>query len=113
MLPAAPARFSTTTVWPNDTRMRSLKMRASTSAGPDAGNGTTMVIGRVGNACADAFRVTCRMSAAAAPDRKQRREILIVLWDECAPVILLWVWRSFEARQRAQRRFCGLVSATA
>jgi hypothetical protein len=64
--------------------MRSLKMRASTSAGPDAGNGTTIVIGRVGKACADAFRVTCKMSAAAAPDRKRRREILSVLWDECA-----------------------------
>ena len=53
-------------------RMRSLKMRASTSAGPDAGNGTTIVIGRVGKACADAFRVTCKMSAADEIEKLDR-----------------------------------------
>src|ERR1700732_3364902 len=74
MLPAAPARFSTITDWPSDTRMRSLKIRASTSAGPAAGNGTTIVIGRVGKACAAALRdADGKIAAAAARCRNRRR----------------------------------------
>jgi hypothetical protein len=48
MLPPAPDTFSTITGWPRATRIRSLMMRAIASAGPPAGNGTTMVIGRAG-----------------------------------------------------------------
>jgi hypothetical protein len=47
-LPAAPARFSITTLWP---RMRGkcwLTMRAATSTGPPAVNGTIILIGRLG-----------------------------------------------------------------
>src|ERR1700738_4589982 len=74
MLPAAPARFSTITDWPSDTRMRSLKIRASTSAGPAAGNGTTIVIGRVGKTCATVLRVAAgRIAAAPAKCRNRRR----------------------------------------
>src|SRR5215470_14580351 len=66
MLPAAPPRFSTITDCPSDARRRSVKMRASTSAGPAAGNGTTIVIGRVGKACAAALRSADGTTAAAA-----------------------------------------------
>src|SRR5215467_7326418 len=74
MLPAAPPRFSTITDWPSETRKRSVRMRASTSAGPAAGNGTTSAIGRVGKACAAALRNTDGTKAApAAKWRKRRR----------------------------------------
>src|SRR5229473_6846401 len=75
MLPAAPPRFSTISDWPSDARMRSLRMRASTSAGPAAGNGTTIVIGRAGKACAAALRhADGRMAAPAAKGRTERRK---------------------------------------
>jgi hypothetical protein len=48
MLPAAPATFSMIKGWPREIRIGSDKMRASTSSGPPAAAGTTMVIGRVG-----------------------------------------------------------------
>src|ERR1700719_1625859 len=80
MLPAAPARFSTITDWPSDTRMRSLKMRASTSAGPAAGNGTTIVIGRVGKACAAALRVVAGKIAATAVRCRNRRRGRFILF---------------------------------
>jgi hypothetical protein len=48
MLAPAPVTVSMTTGWPSDPFMRSLKMRASVSVGPPAGNGTTMVMGRDG-----------------------------------------------------------------
>jgi hypothetical protein len=46
--PPAPLTLSTITGTPSDARIGSLKMRASTSTGPPAGNGTTMVTGRDG-----------------------------------------------------------------
>src|SRR5215831_13196323 len=95
MLPAAPPMLSTITDCPSDTRIRSLKMRASTSAGPAAGNGTTIVIGRAGKACAAALRDAAgKMAAAAARCRKStswkihhvsfRLDALLV--DELCPV---------------------------
>src|SRR6202521_3677052 len=53
--------------------MRSLKVRASTSAGPAAGNGTIIVTGRVGNACAAALRDEAGKEAAAAARCRNRR----------------------------------------
>src|SRR6185437_14305183 len=44
MLAPAPVTFSTMTAWPSDSLMRSLRMRASVSVGPPAGNGTIIVI---------------------------------------------------------------------
>src|ERR1700731_2337421 len=52
MLPAAPATFSMPTDGPSDRCMRSAMMRANTSAGPPAANGTIMLTGRVGKAWA-------------------------------------------------------------
>src|SRR6478736_10321646 len=55
MLPAAPAVFSTSTVWPSVLPMRSASSRAMVSVGPPAENGTTRVTGRLGKPCAAAM----------------------------------------------------------
>ena len=56
----APGRFSITTDWPFQRAVRkSARMRATTSVGPPAANGTSSFTGRVGNSA-----VVC---AAAAP----------------------------------------------
>src|SRR6185369_12793890 len=47
-LPEAPVTFSITTVCPSVFRIFSARMRASTSVGPPAANGTISVIGRDG-----------------------------------------------------------------
>src|SRR5882672_9179525 len=60
IVPPAPPTFSTTTVWPRGTRMRSAMMRAAVSVEPPGGNGTTRVIGREGKPCA------CAAAAQAA-----------------------------------------------
>jgi hypothetical protein len=48
VVPPAPATFSTMTGWPSVLDMFSPTMRAITSVGPPAANGTIMVMGRVG-----------------------------------------------------------------
>src|SRR6478735_2325732 len=48
VVPPAPATFPTTICWPRVRDMWSPTMRAMTSVGPPAANGTTMVIGRCG-----------------------------------------------------------------
>ena len=45
MLAPAPVTVSMITGWPSETRIRSLKIRASVSVGPPAGNGTMIVMG--------------------------------------------------------------------
>ena len=68
MLPPAPPRFSITTFWPSAAPSSSPSARAMTSGEPPAANGTTSVIGFVGQdcACADAG------CSAAADQRRQR-----------------------------------------
>jgi hypothetical protein len=48
MVPPAPVTFSMTIWAPSDGPMCWVRMRASTSVGPPAANGTIIVIGRVG-----------------------------------------------------------------
>ena len=48
VVPPAPTTFSITMVWPSVFDMWSVTMRAMTSVGPPAANGTMTVIGRVG-----------------------------------------------------------------
>ena len=48
VVPPAPSMFSITMVWPSVLDMWSPTMRATTSVGPPAANGTIRVIGRVG-----------------------------------------------------------------
>src|SRR6478672_10394769 len=45
MVPPAPTAFSTVTVWPSDFDIGTAIMRATTSVGPPAANGTTSAIG--------------------------------------------------------------------
>src|SRR3712207_2369872 len=49
-LPPAPGRLSTTKGWPNTVVSRAASGRATESAKPPGGNGTTMRTGRVGQA---------------------------------------------------------------
>ena len=48
VVPPAPMMFSITICWPSVPDMLSLTMRATTSVGPPAANGTIIVIVRVG-----------------------------------------------------------------
>ena len=52
MLPDAPARFSTITLWPRALPQASEISRAAMSTLPPGANGTTRVMGRWGNASA-------------------------------------------------------------
>ena len=71
MLPAAPATFSTITGWPSEVFMRSAMIRASTSTGPPAANGTTNVTGRFGNVCACAPDMPSTATKAIANKRSR------------------------------------------
>src|SRR5262245_24808286 len=63
----APGRFSITTDWPLQRADRSsARMRATTSVGPPAANGTTSFTGRDGKSAG-----TC----AAAADKESRRNV--------------------------------------
>src|SRR6478735_6017337 len=72
MLPPAPARFSTTTVWPNFTCMWVARMRAKRSAEPPAPNGTTMVICLAGQSWAQAGAAPTSPAIKAANNRRMR-----------------------------------------
>src|SRR5262245_56303972 len=78
MLPAAPLTFSMTTDCPSDTRMRSFRTRASTSAGPAAGNGTMMGTGPDGKPCAPALRDVAASAAAPAASWKNSRRRSVI-----------------------------------
>ncbi len=66
--PEAPPLFSTTTVWPSCCCSGALRMRATWSTEPPAGNTATSLIGaRVGQACAQApDAITAAASASHA-----------------------------------------------
>ncbi len=53
-MPPAPGMLSTTSCWPSSSDIRGVMMRPTTSIGPPAANGTTIVTGRAGQSCADA-----------------------------------------------------------
>jgi hypothetical protein len=60
MLPPAPGRFSTTTLWFNSLPSGMLTRRASVSPPPPGANGTISVMGRLG-------QVSAPMALAAGP----------------------------------------------
>src|SRR5580700_5565194 len=68
-MPPAPPTFSTTTCWPRISLTRCAITRPSTSVGPPAANGTTMVTGRVGQSCAPAVPVRASNPASAKAHR--------------------------------------------
>ena len=51
-MPPPPGTFSMMICWPSVSPSAGCRMRASVSIGPPAANGTTMVIGRLGQSCA-------------------------------------------------------------
>src|SRR5437879_7422500 len=53
-MPAAPARFSTTTDWPHFAASLAATVRAEMSVPPPGGNGTMKVTGLAGYGCASA-----------------------------------------------------------
>src|SRR5215470_16719741 len=62
-----------TTVCPSDTLIRSARIRANVSVGPPAANGTTIVMGFVGYACAPAMRESIGSAEAPAARRRNFR----------------------------------------
>ena len=59
--------LSTTSCWPSSSDIRGVMMRATTSIGPPAANGTTIVTGRAGQSCAEAATVATANAASAVP----------------------------------------------
>src|SRR6266540_2540374 len=66
MAPPAPARFSTTMLWPRYSASLLCMTRATVSVPPPGAKPTTMVTGRVGYVCADAFGAAARAVNAIA-----------------------------------------------
>src|SRR5438105_8568699 len=64
MSPPAPARFSTTTCWPRSSPSAGAMMRAVVSVPPPGSKPTTVVMGLLGNPCANA--PAAKASAATA-----------------------------------------------
>src|SRR5262245_59752515 len=83
MVPPAPVAFSTITGWPSGPRNRSDKSRPIVSLGPPAANGTTMVIGFDGQACAKPGRGNADSAAAPAASFRNRRR-----WRFIASILL-------------------------
>jgi hypothetical protein len=59
--------------WPSDTDMCWAMTRAMVSVGPPAANGTSMMIGRDGKACAAALCHSAGTAIAPAASRRNRR----------------------------------------
>src|SRR5262245_46087268 len=59
--------LSTMTCWPSSSDSRGVRMRATTSIGPPAANGTTTVGGRAGQSCAGAAAGNASAPASRAP----------------------------------------------
>src|ERR1700722_10377169 len=70
-MPPAPPTFSTITFWPSSSPTRAAMMRPSTSVGPPAANGMTIVSVRFGKSCAPAAPATLA-SANTAPSSNLR-----------------------------------------
>jgi hypothetical protein len=77
-MPPAPPTFSTITCWPRISDSRAATIRPMMSAPPPAANGTTMVMGRLGQLCAaaGAWAATQAKTDAAAMLMKLRLSIM-------------------------------------
>jgi hypothetical protein len=64
MFPPAPARFSTTTDCPHASVSFCARRRATTSVAPPAANGTIILTGFAGHACANATRGASRRTTS-------------------------------------------------
>src|SRR5260221_12895677 len=66
MSPPAPARFSTTTCWPRSSPSAGAMMRAVVSVPPPGSKPTTVVMGLLGNPCANTQADAVPKTASAA-----------------------------------------------
>src|SRR3954471_8298384 len=66
MSPPAPERFSTTTCWPRSSESAGAMMRAVVSVPPPGSKPTTVVIGLLGNPCANAQAENTSAASAAS-----------------------------------------------
>src|SRR5436190_16955623 len=109
MLPPAPGLFSTTTDWFQVSESFCASWRATTSVVPPAANGTTILTGFEGHACATARAGTRARTAAAA--RRFHRCMLIGLlrfvFRSVASSISLARQREREAREDRESRRQG------
>src|SRR5262245_40496495 len=100
MVPA-PGRFSITTDWPfQRAESRSARMRATTSVGPPAANGTRIFTGLVGKsmpACADALDAATASSSALSMARTVVARSIAMAFLSPLNVLAIWL-----ARMRAQ-----------
>src|SRR5262249_30701011 len=79
MLPPAPGRFSTTSVWPMFWLILLSMMRVTTSLALPAANGTITLIGRDGQVCACAGRPgSIAANAIEAARRTRRAGVLLI-----------------------------------
>src|SRR5262249_35565797 len=99
MLPVAPPTFSMMMVWPSAVRMPSAIRRPTTSVSPPGGNGTIIVIGRHGYACAKAKRDAT--GSAAAPAARCRNCLRWGSFIMNLPILTLF---DHLVGQREQRR---------
>src|SRR5688500_9897802 len=79
MLPPAPGRFSTTTCWPSALASWSAITRARMSVDWPGGNGTTILIGLVGQVWASTPGATDAAAASASNSRRFTSRRLLVL----------------------------------
>src|SRR5688500_742254 len=93
MLPPAPARFSTTTDWPQASPSFCARRRATTSVAPPAAKGTTIFTGLLGQACAAA---SCGARARSRAARPPRNRVMFISSGSC----LLWSSRQREREPR-------------
>src|SRR3954451_22368021 len=70
MVPAAPGRFSTTTLWPSVRVMWAAISRAGMSVSPAGAKGTTRRIGRFGQSLADCAAAGAAPRAASSNPRR-------------------------------------------
>ena len=79
MAPLAPARFSTTTVWPNSLPNCSLMVRAMKSTGPPGGKATSS---RVTLVCAQAAVPRLNQANRAKVVHRLKRVLMIIMVSE-------------------------------
>jgi hypothetical protein len=75
-LPLAPVRLSTMTCCPSFSESSGASARASTSAFPPAGNGTIIVMGRVGQAWANAPVGSASAPTSASTNVRHRARMM-------------------------------------
>src|SRR5262245_53936071 len=77
MAPLAPPRFSTNTCWPRRSERCFAASRPMKSVPPPAGNGTIILIGRCGQACASAVAGRAQASTSKAASLPNRMRMLL------------------------------------